>query len=199
MKLKSASVEDYSRVFKTIKRLKGKDAVLYFPDFEGLDEIELIVYSDASFSNLDNSTGSTIAYIVFCRRGKKSCPITWKANKAQRVVQSSLAAEALALSKALGEAYYQQSFIKETLNINAKITAYVDNKELVENVYSTSLLDDKRLNLDVALIKEMVNKGEVENILWLPGPDQLADCMTKRGQSGDQLRQAMQQGTLKLN
>ena len=36
--------------------------------------------------------------------------------------------------------------------VELPITAYVDNKSLVESIYSTSLVDDKRLRIDIAAL-----------------------------------------------
>ena len=195
-KLKSADVEDCNRVAKMLRRLKSKEVSLFYPDMGDLENLELVVFSDAAFSNLDGGAGSTMAYIVFCKVDEKCCPIVWKSNKLQRVVQSSLAAEALALSKGLLEAFYQKSFLQECLGVSAKITAYVDNKGLVENVYSTSLVEDRRLILDLAVIKQMLNKNEVENVIWVQGSDMLANVMTKRTADGTGLLKVMAEGKM---
>ena len=75
------------------------------------------------------------------------------------------------------------------------IVGYVDNKSLVEAIYSTKLVSDKRLRIDLGAIKEML-KRDVNQVKWLPGSSQLANCLTKRGASGEQLLTVFRTGRL---
>ena len=49
------------------------------------------------------------------------------------------------------------------------IVAIVDNKSVNEALNSTKMVDDKRLRLDIAAIKESIRKNEVNEIKWAPG------------------------------
>ena len=49
---------------------------------------------------------------------------------------------------------------------------------VIEAVYSTKLVDDKRLRVDIAAISESLARNEVNDIKWCPGKIHLADCMT---------------------
>ena len=199
MKLKNAKVEDYIRATKAVKRLKSTEVYVLFPDLTDMKDLEIIVFSDASFNNLEGS-GSAGAYVILGRNKETSrcCPLTWKGNKVKRVVRSTLAAEALSLSSALENAFYIKTFISETLSVEPGIRAYVDNKGLVDNIHSTKLVEDTRLNLDLSIIKQMLQKGEVESVEWVSKAGQLADSMTKKGVSGDKLRACLTDGYLNL-
>ena len=50
---------------------------------------------------------------------------------------------------------------------------------MVEAVYSTKLVDDKSLRVDIAAISESLARTEIREIKRCPGKDRLADCMTK--------------------
>ena len=197
MKLKNAKVEDYTRAVKVLKRLKSTNVELLFSNIGPFEEMELAVFCDASFANV-GGVSSAIGYIIFCINPKtnKTSPIAWKANKAKRIVKSTLAAEGLSLAAALEDAYFVRNFLCETLNLTPKIRAYVDNKGLVENLYSTKLVEDSRLNIDLSLIKEMLARGEVEEVKWCTGAQQLADVMTKKVSSGDPLRKCLEEGKI---
>ena len=57
--------------------------------------------------------------------------------------------------------------IEDTLDITTKtipIIAYVDNKSVIEAVYSTKLVDDKRLRVDIAAISESLARNEIREI-----------------------------------
>ena len=200
-KLKEAKVDDFNRALKVIRKLKSTNYKVFFPHIEDLNYIELVVYSDAAFHNLNDGVGSTMAYIILvrCKKSNKCCPVAWKANKIQRVVTDSLSAETLALSKAIGDTIYVQNFFKETLNITPKITAIVDNKGLAQSAYSTKVIEDKRLMIDLASIREDLNKGIIQDILWVKGQEMLADCLTKKRVSPASLIKTLSSGLLEYD
>ena len=63
-------------------------------------------------------------------------------------------------------------------------------------VHSMTALLDKRLKVDVAILREMIGKGEIKKVPWVPTKDQLADCLTKRGSSPSKLLQVLTTNTL---
>ena len=76
------------------------------------------------------------------------------------------------------------------------LIAYVDNKGLVEAVHSTRLVDDKRLRITIGAMKELLDSGEVNSVIWIPGNVQIVNCMTKKGASGYQLRSVVESGRI---
>ena len=94
----------------------------------------------------------------------KCCPLSGHANKIKRVVRSTIAAEALSLQEGLECGFYYRKMIEDMLDITTKtipIIAYVDNKSVIEVVYSTKLVDDKRLRVDIAAISESLARNEI--------------------------------------
>ena len=65
----------------------------------------------------------------------------WHARKIKRDVRSIFAAEALSLEEILG-----------VPNKSIGITAYTDNKSVIEAVIFTKLVDNKCLRVDIAAI-----------------------------------------------
>ena len=49
------------------------------------------------------------------------------------------------------------------------IEAYVDNWSVIEAIFSTKLVEDKRLRIDIAAIKELLQLQVVNRIKWVPG------------------------------
>ena len=62
------------------------------------------------------------------------------------------------------------------------VTCYCDNKSLINNLSSSKIVSDRRLRIDIARIKEMIEKKEI-NVVWIDGKNQIADALTKRGAS----------------
>ena len=62
------------------------------------------------------------------------------------------------------------------------IISYVDNYSLFENVISTKNVNEKRLRIDLASLKQLVQEGHV-TFKWIESGRQLADGLTKKGAS----------------
>lgn len=113
----------------------------------------------------------------------RSCPITWSANKIQRVVRSSLAAETLTMQESLGDGMY----VKEL--------SITDSRSLMNSLSSTSLVSDKMLRIDIASIKQMIERNSVL-IEWTEGKSMIADSLSKRQSSKDLLLRSLCSGHL---
>ena len=127
------------------------------------------------------------------------CPLSWHANKIKWVVRSTIAAEAPSLQEGLECGFYYRKITEDMLGISTKtipIIAYVDNKSVIEAVYSTKLENDKRLRVDIAAISESLARNEIREIKWCPSKDHLTDCMTKRGASGYKLLNVFKEGRM---
>ena len=76
------------------------------------------------------------------------------------------------------------SVLKELHNSQSSIDieCFTDNQSLFDTVHSTNSIINKRLRVDMAILREMVHKKEVL-IKWIETKDQLADALTKKGAS----------------
>ena len=114
-----------------------------------------------------------------------AAPIQWQSKRIRRVAKSTLAAECLALEDAVDAAFYLKCVLLEMLRSDQEsiqIMCYIDNKSLYDNIHSsTNVKEEKRLVLDIALIKEMLQKEEINSITLVNTKEQLADCLTKQG------------------
>jgi hypothetical protein len=200
--MREATIEDLKRGIKLMKDVKFSESCINFPCLGDPRDWSIVVYTDASYANLDG-THSTFGLIVFLVGDGQSAPISWRSGKIDRVVRSTLAAETLALEKGLEEAYFVKSRLLEFLSESElPILAVVDNKSLIEAVHSTSSVDDRGLRIDIACIKQAMTSKDrirsVKRISWCPGREQLANALTKRGASGSMLREVLKRGRLDL-
>ena len=76
---------------------------------------------------------------------------------------------------------------KEISNEVLTIKCYVDNKSLVDSIFSTKTVTEKRLKIDIFIIRDMLNENEVYSIEWCKRESQLADFLTKRTASNTKL------------
>ena len=199
-KFKHATQADMFMCAKSVKRCK-QQVVNIFPSLGHFQKWKLILYSDASYANLPDKTSSTLGYIIWLvGDNNRCCPLSWRANKIKRICRSTLTAETMALVEGLEECLYLRALLYELQIFNSEngISCYVDNMSLRDAVYSTKLVDDKRLRIDIASIKEMMENGDIQQICWCPADQQLANGLTKRGASVKELLDVIQSGRIHL-
>ncbi|KAG1681692.1 Retrovirus-related Pol polyprotein from transposon RE2 [Nymphon striatum] len=174
-----------SKLNKVIRKAKNNLYRIKYPSLGSLENIELILYADASYANLSDRVSSAGGYVIFLRgQNGNMCPISWSAKKIRRVVKSTLAAEALSLVEGLDACYFVRSILQEMIQIkkgqSIMIKCFTDNKSLCQNIHSTKLISEKRLCLDLASIKESVSQGDI-TVTWIKTSSQISDCLTKAG------------------
>ena len=196
---KSATFDDLQRSVKALKRLKIEDEMCKYvvPNLGNYKDWKLHVSSDASWGNHADNTNSMSGHIVLLvGEGGKCVPLAWESGKIQRVVNSTIAAEMLACKKGLEDAFYIKTIIKEVTQLDLTIQAFVDHKGAVQSINSTNSMVDKRLRVDTAAIRQMIERGEVGSVSHCAGKDQLADALTKRGADGRTLLNLINAGRL---
>jgi hypothetical protein len=181
--LSGATVEEVLRANKVLKRIKQHPVMLHFCGLEEPEQLCIECYSDASFGNLQGG-GSQGGYVVFLadHRGCK-CLVSWQSRKVRRVVKSTLAAETLALLDAAESGIFVANMLSELLNIGSSrptVKCFVDNKSLVESLHSTKNVDDKHLRINIAVLRDMIEKRDI-TVSWVQSAKQLANALTKRG------------------
>ena len=182
--LKEAKVSDLLAINKTVKKLKDHPCHILFPKLDP-QTLNLKLFTDAAFANLPDGFSSTGGRILLLCDGHGAfCPVAWSSTKIQRVVTSSLSAEAHSLIDGLDASYCVNALISETIfkekGKQLAVVALVDSLSLVQNVQSTTLISEKHLRVNIASIQESIGKEEV-SLEWIPRAKQLADILTKNG------------------
>ena len=72
------------------------------------------------------------------------------------------------------------------------VKCYVDNKSLVEALHSTKSVEDKHLRIDVAVLRDMMQRKDISEVSWIQAAKQLANPLTKAGASTRELLAAVQ-------
>lgn len=181
---KNANIGDLIKLNKIISRVKSFVYRLYFQPLDDIKQCFFECYTDASFGNLSDG-GSQGGYIIFLSDYYGSrCPIIWQSKKIKRVVKSTIAAETLALLDGAETAVYLAELISQiTGNEKLKVRCYVDNKSVVDSLHSLKRVENKRLRIDMSVLSNMLQRGEIESIEWIESNNQFADCLTKKGAS----------------
>lgn len=194
--IKNCDENDIKLANKVLKQLKNKAVSLKYENLAPENDLKLVVYSDASLGNL--SDGSSQCGNLIFLKGRDRCNlIAWQSKKIRRIARSSLTAETLALSEALDYSVYINNMYSEILFNNKKrfkIEVKTDNKSLVDSLKSNKTVHEKRLRIEISMIKEMINKKQIHAVNWIKADCQLADSLTKIGASTSKLISTISQG-----
>ena len=183
--LKTGNSNVFHFANKTIRKIQQQEVNLNFPSAIDFQTCKVVSFCDASHANLPNagSQGGFVSFIV--DQNGLYCPITWQSRKLRRVVKSTIAAECLAAVEACEMSTYLAFVLKEILRPTRCIetVVYCDNKNLVNAVHSTTNLEDKRLLIDMSILRDMLLQRELSGFLWVSTDYQLANPLTKLGAS----------------
>lgn len=182
---KNASVSNLLQANKTIRKLKSHELSLFFPSLLDLKTCELVAFCDASFANLPDR-GSQGGYIIFLVDVNGNyCPITWQSKKIKRMVNSTLGAECLIAVEASEHCTLLKTIIQEMLCLDTDETINIsiisDNKSLVDAAHTSTTIENKRLQIDVGILREMITNGEIHQFRWIDTKYQAANALTKNG------------------
>ena len=174
---KNASSRDMRRLMKVVKYTKSQDVNIKIGQVkEGQERV--VVFSDAAFGNID--LHSQIGYIIGIEDGKGNrCPVMWKSAKGKRIAKSTSEAEILGVGEAAEAGVWLKELWKEITGrvIDVEILTDSSNIQKILNSITGSL--SKRMRIDVAAMREMIQRKEVECVKWVPTEQQIADVLTK--------------------
>ena len=166
---------------KAIRKLQASKVVLKFPMLQ-IQGIQVLCFADAAHANLPTGASQGGFVVFLYGNNKRVAPMTWQSKKLSRVTKSPIASEALALGEAVDSGYLIASMVREVFSLPTLplLTGLTDNKSLKDTLYSTHIVEDPRLRVDIARIREMIEKKELD-VVWIPKEKQLADVATKMG------------------
>ena len=114
---------------------------------------------------------------------------------------STTAAEALATNDSVSEMVYIRAVLMEMFGNRFEELPMVlntDSKNLWKAVSTTALVEDPRLRLDLAVLKQSLEIGEIDELNLVSGKDMIADSLTKKGASVKKLMSIIQTGKMAI-
>lgn len=79
------------------------------------------------------------------------------------------------------------------LSNEPRVQCFTDSKSLIDHLQTSHVIQDSRLRVDVARIREMIALKECE-MKWVPSEKQLADPLTKAGATSMKLLEVLRCG-----
>ena len=188
IKQRKATYRDVKLLNKMIKRTTEENYWIKYTKIPG-SKWYISVFVDASLGALPGRTDSPFGFAVFLSDGynpteRRTCvPLSWHCAKINRVVTSTYEAEAIALKYATEIAINFKDMLKEITNMPEKllgIQVFCDNHQVVSLVFTTKDTCKSPLVIkDIGRMKQIVDRGEITSLSWVPTDQNLADCFTK--------------------
>ena len=120
-------------------------------------------------------------------------PITWSSRKLRRICRSTITAETMATLDTIDVCAWLVHMFREVFDVEVRQTIIrTDNMSSYQAINSTTAVEEKRLRVDIAAIRECIRNKEV-SIEWVSKENQLADVLTKQGADSMKLAQVLKQ------
>ena len=98
----------------------------------------------------------------------------------------------MAMADAADAGYFLAKMTKEIFGLQTvpNVTCYTDSKSLIDDLESNKLIQDLRMRVDVARLREMIELREI-HMKWVDTEHQLADAMSKAVASSARLMEVL--------
>lgn len=145
--------------------------------------LRLAVFSDASFaSNQDLS--SQLGYIIAIADNHGNANIIhYQSIKSKRVTKSVLASELFAAVHAFDVASTLRVTLNNIFDRSIPLVLYTDSKSLFDSIVGMNSTTEKRLLIDLSLLRERYELRELTEVVWIPSEENPADALTKENAS----------------
>ena len=132
------------------------------------------------------------AMIIFLAGNGRIAPVMWQSKKLNRVTKSPLASETMAFAEAADAGYLIASLVQEVflLSVPPTVECFTDSAQLTDFLKTSHVIQDTRLRVDIARIREMLELKEIM-YNWVRSEEQLADALTKAGASTKRLLEVL--------
>ena len=184
--MQNPTYADYSTLQKLLKTAKLYSTIgLEFIPLDPGNPEYLLVYSDASHAHFCkdgryHSQTGTLVYLATQNASHewKMNLIDWASKKQKRICRSTLCCEALAAGDSIDRALSIRDTYHNLHGITLPVVLLTDCKSLATTSTMTTNVSERRLQIDIGAIRELVDRNEVR-IVHVTTDNMLADCLTK--------------------
>jgi hypothetical protein len=135
----------------------------------------LTVFCDAAGPNSDGTQGGRMIALTDEEGHRVASWIYWES--VRRVSRSNAKAETLSVGEACDTAMWLRQLWFELSGQHIGVRIVVDSLSVAKNLATTKLTEEKRLRIDLAVVKQGLRRGEFI-LTWVPSRANLADPLT---------------------
>ena len=145
------------------------------------ENMEVVVCVDAAFAtNPDKSSQLGILVLVRDTKSKAANVLHYASSKSKRVAKSVLAAELFAMIDGFDAGFSIRKTLENiTGQENMALSLFTDSKSLYGLVVTLAQTTEKRLQIDLEMLREGYEKREITNVIWISGSENPSDDLTK--------------------
>jgi hypothetical protein len=122
--------------------------------------------------------------------------MTYQSVKCKRITRSALAAEAIAFADGFDQGFALKNDLREAFGMNIPLNVLTDSKTLFEVITKASYTREKRILIDLACVRDVYRRFDIDNIGLISSEENLAEGLTKESNM-DKLREAVCTSRLK--
>lgn len=173
------SVKDIQLYNRTVKQLQETPKLGLKMQKLDIDSLHLKVFSDSSFAN-NKDLSSQLGYIVLlCDKHSRCNILHFSSHKSRRVVRSVLGAEMYSFADAFDFAFTAKTDLENILKKDIPLRMLTDSKSLFDIITKNSHTSEKRLQIDIQVIREAYEKHEISDVGFIRSENNPADAFTK--------------------
>jgi hypothetical protein len=185
-KQKDATLKDLRRVNRVVKKVREKECKIMFKKVGDKKDLCILGVGDASYNTDNNSVGGEII-MLGNKKTMDVSPMYWKSGVIRRVCTFPKAAETRSLVKLVDDSVCMLRELSRLMNSRIETRIFTDSRPLLESIGSSGQIEEKNLRQSVALLKQLLEDGEISRYSWIEGSDIVADVFTKAGSKRDVL------------
>lgn len=145
------------------------------------DKMEVVVCIDAAFAT--NPDKSSQLGVIAMIRNMETCDaniVHYTSSKSKRIAKSVLAAELFAMVDGFDLGFsIKESLERISGKKNVDLTLMTDSLSLYGLTISLAQTTERRLQIDLEVLREAFERREIQNIIWIAGQENPADDLTK--------------------
>jgi hypothetical protein len=170
------SILDAKRTYKALQYAQKNRVILKYR--RGVEN--LTMFHDGSFGNLDDgkSQGGRIACLTNKTGHSVASWIFWEPRTIKRVCRSSSASEVLSVVECYDATMWLLALLKEVSGQDLDALLVIDSESLQQKAVSTALPTEKRLRIDMALLRQGLRHEEY-GLVWTGSSSNLANPPAK--------------------
>ena len=167
------------------KKAKNEKLQIDILDFGNLEHLKIVINRDTSFSHSTDGGSKELCILFLISSNTKYMPIAWQSKHIRRVGKSILGVETLAMVDMSEASLFSRKLQLKLLQLkdktkSIKIICKTDNSCLYDSVHSSMQILDKRLCIEVSILREMIDRKEITEIPWIPTDTQIANSLIKK-------------------
>ena len=146
-----------------------------------MNRMEVIVCTDAAFAtNPDKSSQIGLIAMLRDTETKKVNIVHYLSSKTKRICKSALAAELLAMVEGYDVGFsIRESLERMTQRKDIPLHLVSDSFSLYGLVVSLARTTERRLQIDLMMLREAFESREITSVMWISGEKNPADDLTK--------------------